>query len=93
MRRLTTKISQAFQRGAAALLIVNDVFTGANEREQLEIQRKEAEAAVVAAAEKLIDARPHGRRAGRRGAEGTRRSRHASATKCARCWGHCSLIR
>lgn len=53
---LTTKISQAFQRGAAAVLIVNDVFTGANEREQLDFQRKEAEAAVVAASEKLIDA-------------------------------------
>jgi hypothetical protein len=52
---LTTKVSQAFQRGAAALLVVNDVFTGTNEREMLEIQRKEAEAAVVAAAEKLVD--------------------------------------
>jgi len=53
---LTTKVSQAFQRGAVAVLIVNDVFTGANEREQLEFQLKEAGAAVVAASEKLIDA-------------------------------------
>lgn len=52
---LTTKVSQAFQRGAAALLIVNDVFTGTNDREQLEMQHKQAEAAVVAAAEKLVD--------------------------------------
>lgn len=53
---LTTKVSQAFQRGAAALLIVNDVFTGTNEREQMELQHKQAEAAIVAAAEQLVDA-------------------------------------
>ncbi|MFO1092427.1 MAG: M20/M25/M40 family metallo-hydrolase [Planctomycetaceae bacterium] len=52
---LTTKVSQAFQRGAAALLVVNDVFTGATEHEQLEMQHKQAEAAIVAAAEKLVD--------------------------------------
>ncbi|MBL8849496.1 MAG: M20/M25/M40 family metallo-hydrolase [Planctomycetaceae bacterium] len=53
---LTTKVSQAFQRGAAAVLVVNDVFTGRNEREQLESQLKEAEAEVLAAADQLVDA-------------------------------------
>ncbi len=55
---LTIKISRAFQRGAAAVLLVNDPYTGRNQREQLEQELAEAKDRVVAAAESAIDAEP-----------------------------------
>lgn len=54
---LSTKVSHAFQRGAVALLIVNDPFTGQNKLEQLKSQRQRAAQSVVEASEKLVDAR------------------------------------
>lgn len=51
---LTTKLSQAFTHGAAAVLIVNDPATARNERQELESQRTAAEQQVEQIAEKLV---------------------------------------
>lgn len=57
---LGTKVSHAFQRGAAAVLLVNDPHTGRAERAQLDEQLRVAESTVVAAAETLLDAQSEG---------------------------------
>ncbi len=53
---LSVKVSHAFQHGAAAVLIVNDPYSGRNERKQLEAHLAEAERAIVSLSEALIDA-------------------------------------
>jgi hypothetical protein len=53
---LTTKISRAFQRGAAAVLLVNDPYTGRRQRQQLEEELAKARDRVVANSEAEIDA-------------------------------------
>jgi hypothetical protein len=51
---LTTKVSRVFSRGAAAIILVNDHFTGANERAELDEQLAKAQRAVLQAAEQLV---------------------------------------
>lgn len=51
---LTTKISRAFSRGAAAVLFVNDHFTARQERDELQEQKSKAEQEVLQLAEKLV---------------------------------------
>ena len=53
---LSVKVSHAFQHKAAAVLIVNDPFSGRNEREQLESHLNEAERAIISLSEALVDA-------------------------------------
>lgn len=53
---LSVKVSHAFQHNAAAVLIVNDSYSGRNEREQLESHLAEAERAIVSLSESLVDA-------------------------------------
>lgn len=53
---LTTKVSRAFQRGAAAVLLVNDPYTARHQREQLAQQLAKAQERVIAASEAVIDA-------------------------------------
>lgn len=57
---LTTKISRAFQRGAAAVLLVNDPYTGRRQRRQLEEELAKARDRVVANSEAAIDAGEEG---------------------------------
>ncbi|MEW4530256.1 M28 family peptidase [Maioricimonas sp. JC845] len=53
---LRTKVSNAFQHGAAAVLFVNDPYSGRNEAEQLQTQLKKAADEVVAVAVKIAEA-------------------------------------
>ena len=53
---LSVKVSHAFQRKAAAVLIVNDPYSGRNERAQLESHLVEAERTIVSRSEALVDA-------------------------------------
>ena len=46
---LKTKISTAYSQGAAAVLFVNDPYTGKSERKKLEEQRQKAQSVVTAA--------------------------------------------
>lgn len=55
---LTTKASEAFQRGAAAVLFVNDPYTDRSEHEELQHQLGEARQRLLAAAEALVDDDP-----------------------------------
>ncbi|REJ95871.1 MAG: M20/M25/M40 family metallo-hydrolase [Planctomycetota bacterium] len=52
---LATKVSHAFQREAAAVLFVNDTYTGLHQREQLQQALVEAEQKVLQASEGLVD--------------------------------------
>jgi len=51
---LTTKLSQAFAHGAAAVLIVNDPFTGRHEREELQAQLEKARQTLKTLEDKAI---------------------------------------
>ena len=53
---LATKVSHAFQREAAAVLFVNDDYTGRAQREQLQQALVDAEQRVLQASEGLVDA-------------------------------------
>lgn len=53
---LSVKVSNAFQHGAAAVLIVNDPYSGRHEREQLESHLAEAQRAVISTSEALVAA-------------------------------------
>ena len=55
---LTVKASQAFQRGAAAVLFVNDPYTDRQEREGLVAQLNEAKHRLLEATEALVDDDP-----------------------------------
>jgi hypothetical protein len=50
---LSTKISNAYRRGAAAVLLVNDAYTGRTEAAQLQSQLEKAQSRVADAAEAL----------------------------------------
>lgn len=50
---LTSKLSQAFTKGAVAVLFVNEPYTGRHEREQLDAKVNEARAKVVDLARKI----------------------------------------
>jgi len=56
---LRTKVSNAFQRGAAALLLVNDPFTGRHDYEQLTEQLTKARDEVIEQAGRVVGANPH----------------------------------
>ncbi|MEZ5942756.1 MAG: M28 family peptidase [Planctomycetaceae bacterium] len=51
---LSTKVSHAFSRGAAAVIFVNDHFTGLSERQELEEQRDAAREKLLASVENVI---------------------------------------
>jgi hypothetical protein len=53
---LSVKVSNAFQHGAAGVLIVNDPYSGRNQHEQLQSQLGEAERAVISTSEGLVGA-------------------------------------
>ena len=59
---LTSKLKNAVEAGAVAVLFVNDPYSGRSELVKLEEQQTKAEQAVVEAAEKLVGDRGIGRR-------------------------------
>lgn len=52
---LLTKVSQAYTRGAVAVLLVNDPYTGRTQKDELAGQVEKARQAVIDLAEKLVE--------------------------------------